>query len=37
VTDVLFILLTLVSFVLLALLVGILDRRLSDRLTGGDR
>jgi len=31
VTDVVFILLTLVVFTLLALLVGVLDRRLDDR------
>jgi hypothetical protein len=37
VTDVLFILLTLVAFALMALLVGMLDRRLYDRQTGGDQ
>jgi len=31
VTDVVFILLTLVVFALLALLVGVLDRRLGDK------
>jgi len=37
VTDVLFLLLTLAAFALLALLVGLLDRRLDDRPAGGDR
>jgi hypothetical protein len=36
VNDVVFILVTLVVFALLALLVGVLDRRLDDR-PGGDR
>jgi hypothetical protein len=36
VNDVVFILLTLVVFALLALLVGALDRRLTDR-DGGER
>jgi hypothetical protein len=36
VNDAVFILLTLGLFVLLALLVGVLDRRLDDR-PGGDR
>jgi len=36
VNDVVFILLTLVVFALLALLVGVLDRRLTDR-DGGER
>jgi hypothetical protein len=37
VNDVVFILLTLVVFALLALLVGVLDRRLDERQPGGDR
>jgi hypothetical protein len=36
VTDVLYILLTLVAFALMALLVGLLDRRLDDK-SGGER
>jgi len=36
VNDVVLILLTLVAFSLLAVLVGVLDRRLDDR-SGGDR
>jgi hypothetical protein len=35
VSDLLYVLLTVASFVLIALLVGVLDRRLSD--DGGDR
>jgi hypothetical protein len=35
VTDVLFILLTLVTFALLAVLTGVLDRRLDDTSDGG--
>ena len=31
VTDVLFVLLTIVAFALMAVLVGVLDRRLDDR------
>jgi hypothetical protein len=37
VTDVLYLLVTLASFVLLALLVGLLGRRLDDPQPGGDR
>jgi hypothetical protein len=37
VKDVLYLLVTLGSFALLALLVGVLDRRLDDQRPGGDR
>jgi hypothetical protein len=37
VTDVVFVLLTLVVFTVMALLVGVLDRHLDERQPSGDR